>query len=416
MKERLKNNLYLKLASLLFAIVLWMLVVNVDNPITEQTFRGIPVEVLHEEVILSQASTYKILDETDRVTVVVRAQRKALSEVTQDDIKVTADLKDRVNNSVDEAAVPLKVTVKGLGTYEARTNPNNMQIGIEPNASNKYPIAVSTIGTPRDGYMVGKMTVNPESVTIGGGQSQISEIDKVVAKVDVSGLSSSKEVDAELVLLDSSGKPIDQTLLRNNLGDKGLTVSVEMLKTKVVPIEFDTSDIEPAQGYSLGEVTHEPKTILIAGDERKLKDLDKLSIPAEAIQINGISEKQEVVVDITPYLPGWSMLADEADGKVAVTVTVEKYGTKTFTVPSGSIILQNTLTNFKAEFATPEEVEIQIRGSKEILKKITLDKKVFVDLEQYTKEGIVSVPVQVELPEGCSLVKPVSVEIMLTQK
>ena len=110
------------------------------------------------------------------------------------------------------------------------------------------------------------------------------------------------------------------------------------------------------------------------------------------------------------------MLADEADGKVAVTVTVEKYGTKTFTVPSGSIILQNTLTNFKAEFATPEDVEIQIRGSKEILKKITLDKKVFVDLEQYTKEGIVSVPVQVELPEGCSLVKPVSVEIMLTQK
>ena len=416
MKERLKNNLGLKLVSLLFAIILWMLVVNIDNPVREQTFRSIPVEVLHEEVITSQASTYKILDGTERVSVVVRAQRKALSGISLDDIKVTADLKERVNNSVNEASVPLKVTIKGLGTYEAKTNPNNLQIAIEANTSNKFPITVSSVGTPRDGYMVGHMKPNPESVTIGGGQSQINRIKKVVAKVDVSGLSASKEVDAELVLYDANDRVIDQTLLRNNLGEKGLTVSVEMLKTKMVPIEFDTSNLKPAPGYSLSDITHEPKGILIAGDEKKIKNLESLNIPAEALDISNISEKQEVVIDITPYIPTWAKLADETDQKVALTVMVEKYGTKTFTIPAGSIIVENTLAGLKSEFASSEDIELQITGSKENLKNFVIDKKVFVDLEQYTQEGTFSVPVQVELPEGCSLVEEVSVDVILEQK
>lgn len=62
MKDRLLNNIGLKIMSLLFAIVLWMMVVNVDNPVDEETFRNVPVQVLHGEIFTTKASTYSILD------------------------------------------------------------------------------------------------------------------------------------------------------------------------------------------------------------------------------------------------------------------------------------------------------------------------------------------------------------------
>ena len=45
MKKSLMNNLGLKLLAFLFALLLWLIVVNIDNPITDATFDGIPVTV-----------------------------------------------------------------------------------------------------------------------------------------------------------------------------------------------------------------------------------------------------------------------------------------------------------------------------------------------------------------------------------
>lgn len=43
-------------------------------------------------------------------------------------------------------------------------------------------------------------------------------------------------------------------------------------------------------------------------------------------------------------------------------------------------------------------------------------KKVSIDLKKYTNAGTYTVPVSVELPDGCSLVNNVSVEIILEKQ
>ena len=43
-------------------------------------------------------------------------------------------------------------------------------------------------------------------------------------------------------------------------------------------------------------------------------------------------------------------------------------------------------------------------------------KKVSIDLKEYTEPGTYIVPVSVELPDGCSLVNDVSVEIVLEKR
>ena len=51
MKDKLIDNLGLKVIALLFAVVLWLLVVNINDPIESRTFSNIKVNVLHEEKI-----------------------------------------------------------------------------------------------------------------------------------------------------------------------------------------------------------------------------------------------------------------------------------------------------------------------------------------------------------------------------
>ena len=50
MKKVLINNIGFKILSLIFAIALWIIVVNIDDPDVTRTFSGIPVTTLDENV------------------------------------------------------------------------------------------------------------------------------------------------------------------------------------------------------------------------------------------------------------------------------------------------------------------------------------------------------------------------------
>ena len=389
MKDRLTNNIGLKVMSLLFAIILWMLVVNVDDPVDEETFRNVPVQVLHEEIFTTKASTYSILDGNETVSVTVRARRKVLSDVRSSDITVTADIRNRVSNSLSDATLPTDVEIKGFeGDYvEAYTNPRNIQIEIEPSAQKDFTISVKTNGTPRDGNTLGKLVADPKMIRLGGAESQINRVKKVVAEAQVSGLSKSQSVVAELKLLDADDEEIDPALFENNLGSEGLKVDVEILKTKDIPIKVEDDDINPASGYSIGKVTCVPQLVKVAGEEDKIKELEEIVIPAEALKLEDISSTQEVSVDLTKYLPDGIVLEDTTADTVIVTVPVEKYGTKVFTIPSNNIVLEKVAGGLKPTVAALENIEIHVMGSDEALEKMTEAPSVYVNMEPYTTPG-----------------------------
>ena len=104
----------------------------------------------------------------------------------------------------------------------------------------------------RDGYVLGPVTPNPAYITIQGGVSAINQINKVVAKADVSGMSNDGEVPAELILYDVGGGVIDQFQFETNLGEKGVSVDVELLDTKNVKLDVLYNDAI-AEGYVVEE-------------------------------------------------------------------------------------------------------------------------------------------------------------------
>ena len=54
MKKMLTNNLTLKLLSVVAAIMLWLVVMNIDDPYTYRDFSPVQVTMLNENVVTDQ--------------------------------------------------------------------------------------------------------------------------------------------------------------------------------------------------------------------------------------------------------------------------------------------------------------------------------------------------------------------------
>lgn len=411
MQKRITKNLTLKILAFLIAVFLWLIVVNIDDPVDDKTFSNIPVQVTHEEVITDNNNTYQIVDNTQEVNVTVTAQRSVLDKIKAEDIQATADMKELTLRT----QVPIEITIKGYaGKYEKATaNPRNLQIQIDEEAKNNFPITPTTIGTVRGGYEVGALKAVPEKVTLRGPKRIINSIAKVTAEADVSGLSEDETVEAKLVLYDANNNVIDQTLLANNLGKEGVSVEVELLQVKSVPIEVDTSDVSAAEGYKLGKITVEPQEVEITGDKTTLAGVSKISIPASALQLDNLTQKTDKTIDISSYIPSGVSLTEQNANKVVVSIPVQQPGAKTFEVSTNSIVVNNIAEGLSISYGSTVDLEIQIKGPGDALNLFSPAKKVSIDLKKYTNAGTYTVPVSVELPDGCSLVNNVNVEIIL---
>lgn len=414
MREIIKNNLGLKLLAFLFAFLLWLTVVNIDNPVATKTFSGIPVTVEHSEILTEQQKTYQIVDDTQNVNVTVSAKRRVLDKIKAEDIVVTADIKEMYLDS----QIPLDVTINGFeGSYDnAVTSPRNLQIQIEENVSKTSYITPTATGQVRDGYVLGNLQTEPETVTINGPESLVNKISKVVAEVDVSGLSKNTVLESELVLYDEDNNIIDQSRLANNLGNVGVSVEVTLYRTKTVPIHVDVSQVKVKEGYSIASVKLAPEEIEIAGPEGELDTIESVDVPAEELSGEEIDSRTDFTIDLTAYLPGDIRLADTMANTVIVTIALERDGTRNYELPIGSITVKNLDEDLRMSYGTTDNLEVHVRGSKDILDDLNIGQVASIDLKEYKKAGTYTVPVRIELPDGCSQEGEVEVEIILEKK
>lgn len=414
MKKRLTNNLGLKLLAFLLAGFMWFLVVNIDDPITEKTYTGIKVKVTNEDVVTSSNRTYQIVDNTQTVSVVVSAKRSVLTKLKADDIEATANMKELSM----ETQVPIEISIdKYSGRYEsAYSTPRNLQVKIEEESRNSYPITPTSTGTVRGGYVVGTMTADPQKITFRGPKTIIDSISKVVADVDVSGLSEDSRLEANLVLYDANDNVIDQTLLSNNLGKEGVYVDVSLYKIKSIPVTIDDTNIKAKTGYTIESITTEPSQIDVAGEQDALDLADEIEIPADALVATDLTERTELTVDVTTYLPEDVSLADSNAGNVVVTIAVTQPGTQIYEISTSAITVSNLASNLEVVYNNAVDLSVEIRGPEATLKNYKIAKKVSIDLKDCKEPGTYTVPVKVNLPEGCTLENNLEVKVTLEKK
>lgn len=417
MKEALTKNWTLKVLALGFSFLLWLVVVNIQDPVTTKKFSGIPVTIEHAEIITNRGNTYQVL--TDSVTVEVRGKRSDMDGLRASQIFASADMKnlDTKSNSL----IPIDVTVDRTAvsySCEAVAIPSNIEIKIEANKTKTFPITVETIGTLRTGYVLGGVDAIPETIEISGPESLISIISKVAARVEIDGHSKDADLPAELVVYDGNGKALDLTRMEYSLEEE-LKVHINLLKTKEVKVVFDTSGIQVAEGYVLENVTVEPEVVEIVGDPLELASIDKIKVPAEALRETNLSETIERTVDILDYIPIGFSVVDETTGvPMVVKISVAKAGTRVFEFPVASIYVLSAPSGFKISYGTTGNIAIAVTGAEAELEAMAeLDQgSVSIDLAGLKAAGTYTVPVQVVLPKDIVLDQQIMLEVTLAEE
>ena len=110
MKKSLMNKFTLKILSLLIAILIWLLVMNIENPSITQTYTDIPVTFVNESYIESMNNIALMVDGKDSVNVRIRAVSDTIKKLNKENITAVADLTQIIDMDSDPIMVPVTVT------------------------------------------------------------------------------------------------------------------------------------------------------------------------------------------------------------------------------------------------------------------------------------------------------------------
>ena len=186
--NKLKENLGLKLLSILIAVVIWYVVVDINDPVETQSY-SVKITVENDSYISNGKQVYHIDDSYKTVTVYLKGNRSVLKEVSAEDITVTADLTQIVDMDTDPVMVPLSASCPGISASNITLSRQAIPITIETVDSREFPVTVDVGDSePGTNFEVGETTPNPEKVVITGAASIVDSIDTVVAKIDVTGM------------------------------------------------------------------------------------------------------------------------------------------------------------------------------------------------------------------------------------
>ena len=425
MKKSLMNKSTLKILSLLIAILIWVVVKNVQDPMLVKVITRIPVTIVNESYLASKLEVPLLIEGQDTVNVKVKGRESVVKELTREDFTAIADMTQIISMETTPRMVPVKVSCEGLLDSDISVTPGNIQVDIEKQTSVEKIIAVNTGDTvPDKNYEVGVLKANPEKVTISGPESIVNKIDRVVAMVDVSDRKETRtELDSELKIYDKNQDELSEKQLSyldlKEIRNNKIKVTAEFWKAQnKISLKAESSG-SPKYGYQVSEIKLVPDTISIAGTDEALQKLaeagNTLEIPGSMIDVSGKSSDFEVNIDLTELLPENTKLARDLNSSVIATVKILPYNSQDFELPATQIQTENIPEDMDLVFGQ-EKITVRLKGKDEDLKNLkpeTVQMK--IDLKDY-KEGEYTVPVTVTLPGGYELVDEIAVKVKLVAK
>ncbi len=407
MKKILINNIGVKIISLLFAIALWIIVVNIDDPDVTRTFSGIPVTILDDNIITDNNQVYEIKT-GNSVSIIVKGPRSMVDNMTTDDFFAQAPFSEMSNVN----AVPIYVSFRNSKyerSCEISQKTRTMTLNVEDVVEKNFDISIIHSGNVSGSYSLTKESVSPEKVTVKAPESVINRISSVGVKVDLDGRT------------ESFTKAIDLKCYSNNeteLGElEGVIMSVssaeyhaDIHQVREVPIKIGSTG-EVANGYELVELTSAKTTLKISGPSAG--QVDSIQLPDELLNISGATQDVSVDADVAGLLPDGVYLYNENDATIRITAKIERLENSTYTVPVSEIDKRNVPDGFTAEIAE-KSISISINGLRKNIDSFNIaDLDPYVDLAN-TVEGRNEVIVHFnQLPDGLTYSQEVRVNVDL---
>ena len=412
MKEKLTNNLGLKILSIGLAIFAWFMVVNVVNPLVVDT-EEVPVEMINEDILSRANLTYELVGKKT-VTVTYEVRTRDRYRVSASDFYAYADLANLYDVT---GSIPVTVEVtnrdaRGLIEGAVKVKPGVVRIQTEELQRKRFDVVPHVTGEAAEGYAIGNVMVRPEYVYVTGPISVVGQINSVGVEVEVPGIESDVSGSSRVILYDANGNELVGLEDKVTLSRGEVDYQVSVLRVKNLSLDFQVSG-EVADGYRFTGVDSDVRTISVEGMKSALASLSTIMVPGELLNISGATQDVTVEVDLNELLPDNVSMAAASATSAMITLRVEKLEERGFSLNTRGLQLAGVSEEYEYEFEE-DQVTVWIRGLSEDLDR--LDPSSLVGLVDVSMLGAgdMDVDVEMELTEGFELMRSDPLQLHIT--
>ena len=302
------KNVGYKILAVVFAIILWLVVVNIQNPESTKLITNIPVQVINESSILDGDHVYTIRS-GDTATISIAGTRSVLSSLDADDFEAVADLSEL---SITNAA-PVTVSLKSdMSRYENQINitqrTTSMIIDIESVVTRDFEVNINYKGDKPEDFAPDEIVISPETVSVNAPESKIDSVVSVGVNIKYSNIEDGKILDAKPHIYGPDGSVIKDEFI--TCSTETVNVGFKTYKTKNVDVRI-TPFGSPASGYEVKEVTYSPESIEIKADDTTLANISEIELPSRLLNVTDASNDITADIQLADYLPEGVQLTDE---------------------------------------------------------------------------------------------------------
>ena len=425
-KRKITDNLSLKIMSVAIAIVVWLIVVNIDNPVGTNYYTITDVELINKEYVESSDTIGKMCmpeENQDSVKVAITASKKVRDRIRLSDITAVADLQQAVSLDTDPVMVPITVTCLASGVLpsDIKVTPQNLTVNLDEKETQEFVVNVSKGDTkPGKDYEVGSLTASPEKIRITGPKTLVNKIDKVNATIALDGNTEDYTQEVNLTIYDKNQEALSESEMNSLRIENNAKVVVTAKLWKIrTGVKIAAGYVgTPAGGYQVGSVKTVPDTISVAGNTEGLESLSEndnmITIPADRIDISGESKDVERKISLKNLLPDNVKLTSDSSEDVWVTVSILPVGSQEFNLPTKNIEVKNKPDNLQVTFETAQ-IALRIKSESEDLEDLNINEDVKAEIDLKDKEaGNYKVPVKLSLPDGYEMVEDVYTEVVIS--
>ncbi|WP_101846913.1 YbbR-like domain-containing protein [Halobacillus sp. Marseille-P3879] len=313
MDNLFRNKWFIRIISLLLAVLLWVSI-NVDDNMDSdsqwfndtssvtEVMNDIPLEVQFD------SEEYVVSGLPQNVTVSVEGPNSAVAPVVrQQNFTAFVDL-----NDLGPGTHEVNVQHSGISNQlSVDIEPQVVEVTIEEKESQDFPVNIDYINESEieNDFTIGDAAIEPEEVTITGSSEAIDRVASVKAIIDVGEAEGTLEdIEAPVKVYDSQGNELNVLL-----DPTTVDVTVPITKSeKDVSVSFEPEGDTP-EGVEVDSITSETDSVTITGPNDVLAEIDNFDdIP---VDVSDISESGTVEVDIP--------LPDDVSAVEPETVEVE---------------------------------------------------------------------------------------------
>lgn len=400
-------NFWIKVLSLVGAVLVWLLIINIDDPAKTKTFQ-VKVEAINENALESVNKVYEITA-GEVASVRVTGKRSVVDKLDATDIRATADLSDL--SSVNAVAIQPSLRKKVSSDVSLECS-DVLKVSLENMASKQLKITVVTEGTPAEGYSIGECTAKPNIIRVTGGESAINQIETVKVFINVDGVSEDFTSRLDPIAYDDNDKEVTSATL--SFSETKVKVRASVLENKTIPVRIDVTGT-PADGYEYVETECLPAEIEVAGTDKKLSNISELVIPIDVSGLTDSSSALEQTINAYDYIKVEGITVPEEYESISIKITIEAKVSRQVEVVVEDIKFQNLGKNLVANIAHKEQtVVVTLTGRESILNALPDSALVaYVDCQD-KKEGTYRLPVQMDLVNGCQMTGQPKVRVKIT--